>query len=316
MYRLYPDIKPHRVDELPVEEPHSLYFEESGNPRGLPVVCLHHGPGLGSHGLYRRLFDPERYRIVLFDQRGSGKSNPFGALEANTTWHTIADLERLRQHLSLGHWLVFGDGFGATLALAYAQRHSERVMGLLLRSAFLCRPRDVDWLYRFGASQLFPEAWKQFIAPIPLPERDDLPKAYAQRLDGEDELERLRLARAWNAWETTVSQYHPHYPLSLVPNDSRATVLRARLRLHYMSQGGFLEPAQLLEEAQALKGIPGIVVHGRFDILHPLAGAFALQHHWPEAELRIVPGAGNSVDEPGLVDAAVRATRRMAKRLA
>jgi proline iminopeptidase len=312
MRTLYPPIQPFQSFALPVSDLHTLYVEECGNPDGLPVVFLHGGPGAGCTENHRRYFDPERYRIVLFDQRGCGRSTPHAELAENTTWDLVADIERIRAQLGIERWLVFGGSWGSTLGLAYAEAHPERVTGLILRGIFLCRPRDIHWFYQEGASALFPDHWRDYLAPVPEPERGDLLSAYHRLLTGPDELRRMAAAKAWSLWEgrtatllpdTATTDYFgkPHVALSL-----------ARIENHYFVNHAFLEPDQLCRDAGRLAHIPGIIVHGRYDVVCPIEQAFALAEAWPEARLQIIPDAGHAASEPGIVDALVRATDQFA----
>ncbi|HQC72020.1 MAG TPA: prolyl aminopeptidase [Candidatus Competibacteraceae bacterium] len=313
---LFPDIKPYATSRLAVDARHTLYIEECGNPEGLPVLFLHGGPGGGCEPLHRRFFDPQRYRIVLFDQRGSGQSTPHAELRDNTTWDLVADIERLRTHLGIERWVVFGGSWGSTLALAYAETHPQQVLGLILRGIFLCRDQDIHWFYQQGASRLFPDLWEHFLAPIPLAERDDLVQAYYRRLTGANELERLRAAKAWSVWEgSTLSLEHNSHTIEQFSEARRALSL-ARIECHYFVNQCFLEPDQLVRDAGRLRGIPGVIVHGRYDVICPLDGAWALHQAWPEAELRIITPAGHAASEPGIVDALVTATQAFADRLA
>lgn len=316
MHDLYPPIKPYTVHRLAVDEVHTLYIEECGNPQGLPVLFLHGGPGAGCEPMHRRFFDPEVYRMILFDQRGCGQSIPHAELTNNTTWHLVADIERIREQLAIEGWVVFGGSWGSTLGLAYAETHPRRVLGLILRGIFLCRPRDIHWFYQEGANRLFPDAWEHFLEPIPKTEHHDLLTAYYRRLTGPDEIERLRVAKAWSVWEGTTLTLErnpgviehfaePHMALSL-----------ARIEAHYFVNNTFLEPDQLLRDAHRLKDIPGVIVHGRYDVICPMEGAWALHETWPEAELHIISTAGHAASEPGIVDALVSATQAMSGRLA
>lgn len=309
---LYPPIEPYATHRLSVEG-HELYLEECGNPTGIPAVILHGGPGAGCDPLHRRFFDPARYRLILFDQRGAGRSRPHADLRLNTTWHLVADLERIRAHLGIQRWLVFGGSWGSTLALAYAQTHPERVTGLILRGVFLCRPAEIAWFYQEGASWIFPDYWRDFLAPIPAEERGDLVSAYHRRLTGDDEIARLAAAKAWSVWEGRTStlltnpdiQHHfagAHFALAL-----------ARIESHYFVHQAFLEPDQLLRDAHRLQGIPGIIVQGRYDLICPLRSAWELHQTWPGSELVVVPDAGHSAFEPGIVAALVAATDRFAR---
>lgn len=312
MRTLFPEIKPYATQRFAVDALHTLYIEECGIADGLPVVFLHGGPGAGCEPLQRRFFDPQRYRIILFDQRGSGQSTPHAELRDNSTWHLVADLEALREHLGIQRWLVFGGSWGSTLALAYAETHPERVLGLILRGIFLCRDADIHWFYQHGANRLFPDRWEQFLAPIPVAERQDMVSAYYRRLTSSDELERLRAARAWATWEgaTLTLEANPQI-VEQFAEVHRALSL-ARIECHYFMNQSFLEPNQLLRNAERLRGIPGTIVHGRYDVICPLDNAWELHNAWPEAELCIIPTAGHAVSEAGIVDALIRATERCA----
>lgn len=313
---LFPEIRPYATQRLAVDNPHILYVEECGNPQGLPILFLHGGPGAGCEPLHRRFFDPQRYRIVLFDQRGCGQSAPHAELRDNTTWHSVADIEKLREHLGIARWVVFGGSWGSTLALAYAETHPERVLGLILRGIFLCRDRDIHWFYQEGASRIFPDLWEHFLAPIPAAERDDLIHAYYRRLTSANELERLRAAKAWSVWEGSTLTLESNSALVEQFGEARRALSLARIECHYFVNHSFLEPDQLLRDAHRLQGIPGIIVHGRYDIICPLDNAWALHRAWPEAELRLIAAAGHAASEPGIVDALVTATSAFADRLA
>jgi len=316
MDALYPAIEPHSTGRLAVGDGHELYFEECGNPRGVPVVFLHGGPGSGCEPWHRRFFDPERYRIVLFDQRGCGRSTPHASLEANTTGHLVADIERLREHLAVERWAVFGGSWGSTLGLAYAQRHPGRVLGLVLRGIFLCRRRDIQWFYQSGADRLFPEAWADYQALIPEAEHDDMVRAYYRRLTDPDPRVREAAARAWSGWEGRASCLIPNEGVIAHFDDIDVAVSLARLECHYFLNDTFLEPDQLLRDAGRLRDIPGFIVHGRYDVVCPVEQAVALQRAWPEARLEIVPDAGHSAGEPGIAQALVAATDELGERLA
>jgi proline iminopeptidase len=313
---LFPDIKPYASQRLAVDNPHVLYVEECGSPDGLPVLFLHGGPGAGCEPLHRRFFDPQRYRIVLFDQRGCGQSTPHAELCDNTTRHLVADIETLRERLNVDRWVVFGGSWGSTLALAYAQAHPARVLGLILRGIFLCRDRDIHWFYQEGANRLFPDLWEHFLAPIPAAERNDLLHAYYRRLTGGNELERLRAAKAWSVWEGATLTLESNPALVEQFGEARRALSLARIECHYFVHHCFMEPDQLLRDAGRLRGIPGVIVHGRYDVVCPLDNAWALHRAWPEAELRIVTPAGHAAGEPGIVDALVTATQNFADRLA
>lgn len=316
MHTLYPDIKPYAVHRLVVDDIHTLHIEECGNAGGAPALFLHGGPGAGCEPTHRRFFDPTLYRLVLFDQRGSGQSTPHAELRNNTTWHLVADIEAIRRRLGVERWLVFGGSWGSTLALAYAETHPKRVMGLILRGIFLCRPQDIRWFYQEGTSRLFPDAWEDFLEPIPPTERADLVRAYYRRLTGEDELERLRAARSWSVWEGSTLSLEPDSQTIDRFADARRALSLARIEAHYFMHDTFLQPDQLLRDATRLRNIPGIIVHGRYDVICPLDGAWALHKAWLGSELRIIPTAGHAATEPGIVDALVAATRSMAARCA
>lgn len=315
MRALYPEIKAYATHSFAVEPPHVLHVEECGNPHGIPVLFVHGGPGTGCAPWHRSFFDPDRYRIILFDQRGCGRSAPHAELEGNTTQALVADMETLRERLGIERWLLFGGSWGSTLSLVYAETHPERVLGLVLRGIFLCRPREIRWFYQEGASRLFPDLWEEYLEPIPVAERDDLVQAYYRRLTGEDELGRMAAAKAWSVWEGRTSTLLPSPAVvDHFANPFNALSL-ARIECHYFVNDSFLEPNQILRDADRLRGLPGVIVHGRYDVVCPLESAWALHQAWPTAELRIVPGAGHSASEPGIVDALVGATDAFATRL-
>ena len=308
---LYPLIEPHRTGRLRVSELHELYFEESGNPQGKPVVFVHGGPGGGTDAKMRRFFDPSAYRIVLFDQRGCGKSTPHAELRENTTWDLVADMEKLREHLELPRWQVFGGSWGSTLALAYAQCHPTRVTELVLRGIFLVRQSEIDWFYQRGASALFPDAWEEYLAPIPEEERSDLLHAYHRRLTSDDAQVRQRAARAWSVWEGKTSNLRPDPVLIARTSGDEFSLAFARIECHYFVNGCFFErDGALLEGVAKLRQIPAVIVQGRYDVVCPIESAWALHRAWPEADLRIVGDAGHSAFEPGITSALVEATDR------
>ncbi len=290
---------------------HELYYEESGEPAGTPAVFLHGGPGGGTIPDHRRFFDPAAYRIVLFDQRGAGRSRPHASLEENTTWDLVADIERLREHLGIQRWVVFGGSWGSTLALAYAERHPERVRALVLRGIFLLRPHEIRWFYQEGASFLFPDAWEAYLAPIPSTERGDLLAAYHRRLTSRHRTTRLRAARAWSVWEASTSRLlQDPGMMDAFAADPLAEAM-ARIECHYFVNGGFFEtPDQLLGGVDRLRAIPAVIVQGRYDLVCPVTTAWDLHRRWPEAEFQIVPDAGHAASEPGTVDRLVSATDR------
>lgn len=315
MYQLYPPIQPYVTHTLPMDERHTLHVEECGNPEGVPVVFLHGGPGSGTAAYHRQFFDPERYRIVLYDQRGCGKSAPHAELRDNTTWHLVDDLERLRKHLNIERWAVFGGSWGSTLALIYAQTHPDRVLGLVLRGIFLCRSQDIAWFYQDGASHVFPDYWQDFVDLIPAEERDDLLRAYHARLTGDDEVTRMAAAKAWSIWEGRCASLLPSRELVDFFGSPFTALSLARIESHYFVNNCFLEPDQILRDAHKLADIPGVIVHGRYDMVCPLEQAWALHQAWPQAKLEIVPDAGHAASEPAIVDALVRATNDLLQRV-
>lgn len=306
---LYDPIEPFDTGRLKVSPIHELYYEQCGNPQGKPVVFLHGGPGGGVSPDYRRYFDPEIYRIVLFEQRGSGRSTPNASLEENTTWHLVADIERLREHLSIRHWQVFGGSWGSTLALAYAETHPDRVTELVLRGIFLCRPKEIQWFYQEGASELFPDVWEEYLQVIPEAERDDMVSAYHRRLTSEDAAVRLEAARAWSIWEGSTSKLF--FDPSMIEKfaDAEFALAFARIECHYFMNNAFFDSDNhLIEHVGSIRAIPGVIVQGRYDVVCPATSAWDLHRAWPEAELHLIPDAGHSISEPGIIDALVRAT--------
>jgi proline iminopeptidase len=313
---LFPPISPYASYELPVGDGHRLYVEECGRPDGLPAVFLHGGPGAGCESAHRRFFDPQRYRIVLFDQRGCGRSTPHASLHANTTWDLVADIERIRVRLGIDRWLVFGGSWGSTLALAYAQTHSDRVLALVLRGIFLCREAEIRWFYQEGANWAFPDYWQDFLAPIPPDERADLLGAYRRRLTGENEVARMAAAKAWSIWEGRTATLLPNADIQAHFADPRLATSLARIECHYFANDAFLRPNQLIEDASRLSGIPGVIVQGRYDLICPMRSAWDLHRAWSGSELQVVPDAGHSAFEPGIRAALVQATDRFARDLA
>jgi proline iminopeptidase len=314
---LYPHLSPYRTGFLRVSELHEVYFEESGNPQGMPAVFLHGGPGGGTEAKMRRFFDPRRYRIVLFDQRGSGKSRPHASLVDNTTWDLVADMERLREHLSIERWLVFGGSWGSTLALAYAQSHPERVTHLVLRGIFLLRRWELEWFYQNpgGAAALYPDLWEHYIEPIPPEERGDMMAAYYRRLTSEDPAELSRAAKAWALWEAATSFLRRNSLYTAKLGQDTHSEAFSRIECHYFVNGGFLtSPNQLIENVDRIRHIPAVIVQGRYDIVCPMKSAWELHRAWPEAELHIVADAGHSAFEPGNTHELIKATDRFASR--
>lgn len=306
---LYPEIEPHDSGMLPVSDLHTLYYEQSGNPDGQPVVFLHGGPGGGTNPGCRRFFDPAHYRIILFDQRGCGRSTPYAELRDNTTWDLVADIEKLRSHLDIERWQVFGGSWGSTLALAYAQTHPQRVSELVLRGIFMLRRWELEWFYQSGCDAIFPDAWEAYIEAIPVVERGDLISAYYRRLTSSDGDVRRAAARAWSAWEaSTCFLLQDQAYIAENSADAFAEAF-ARIECHYFVHGGFFDSDDhILRHVDAVRDIPAVIVQGRYDVVCPPRSAWDLHRAWPEADLRIVPDSGHSAFEPGIIDQLVRAT--------
>jgi proline iminopeptidase len=313
---LYPAIRPYRKAYLRVSTLHELYYEESGNPRGKPVVYLHGGPGAATNPSMRRFFDPRRYRIVLFDQRGCGSSKPHAELRENDTWELVADIEKLRVHLGIERWMLFGGSWGSTLALAYAQRHPECVTELVLRGIFLLRRSELEWFYQnpLGAASLFPDLWERYVAPIPIEERGDMMQAYYRRLTSDDAKTRAEAARTWSMWEGATSYLRTNASYLSRFEDQDYAAAFARIEAHYFVNRGFMDADdQLLRDAHCLRNIRGVIVQGRYDIVCPMRSAWDLHRAWPQAQLRIVPDAGHSAMEVGITRELVGATDRFAR---
>jgi proline iminopeptidase len=310
---LFPPIEPYETGHLEVGDGHSLYWELCGNPAGKPVVFLHGGPGAGVSRDHRRQFDPDKYKILLFDQRGCGRSTPHASLEANTTWHLVEDIEKLREMVGADKWMVFGGSWGSTLSLAYAVTHPERVAELVLRGIFLFDRYELDWMYsKGGASQLYPDGWEEFVAPIPQDERSDLVEAYRKRLTGSDKAEQLKCAKAWSKWEAQIVTLLPNAHVVEEFTEDEKAIAIARIENHYMANGGWLDEGQLLREAAKLSSIPAVIVQGRHDCCTPPAAAWELHKRWPEADLEIIADGGHLFSEPGVLDGLIRATDRFA----
>lgn len=310
---LYAPLEPYRTGFLPVSDRHTLYFEETGNAVGKPIVFLHGGPGGGITPIYRRFFDPQLWRVVLFDQRGCGKSTPYADLEDNTTWDLVADIEALRSHLGINHWCVFGGSWGSTLALAYAQTHPERCTGLILRGIFTLRQKEIRWFYQEGASYLFPDAWEHYLEPIPPKERHDLVRAYYARLTSDNPTTRLTAARAWAVWEASTSKLIQDPELLKRFRQEEFAEAFARIECHYFMNGGFFsQDNQILQNAERIRHIPGVIVQGRYDVVCPATTAWELHRAWPEAEFILLPDAGHSATEPSITSALINATDRFA----
>ena len=315
MTSLYPLVEPSRHGWLDVGDGHEIYWEESGNPDGKPCVFVHGGPGGGSSPEARQFFDPQRYRIVVFDQRGCGQSRPHASLESNTTWDLVADMERLRETLYIERWLVFGGSWGSTLALAYAQTHPEAVTELVLRGIFLLRPQEIHWFYQHGASELYPDTWQSYLEPITEDERDNLLEAFHRRLTSDDEAVRLAAARAWSVWEASASFLVQNRDFMEKLDAPDAALAMARIECHYFMNGGFFHsPNQLLENIGRIRHIPCVIVQGRYDVVCPPVTAWDLHRAWPEAEFQLVQEAGHSAFDPANTAALVAATDRFADR--
>lgn len=314
MRQLFNPVEPYETHSVGVSDGHRLYVEECGHKDGIPVVFVHGGPGAGCEAWQRRFFDPEVYRIILFDQRGCGRSIPHASLEGNTTRNLVADMEAIRELLGVEQWIVFGGSWGSTLGLVYAETHPSRVLGLILRGIFLCRPRDIRWFYQDGASFLLPDYWNDYLQTVPESEQDNLVAAYYRRLTGDDELVRMAAAKAWSLWEGRASTLLPRASVVEHFTNPHTALSLARIECHYFMNDSFLEPDQILKNAERLNGIPGIIVHGRYDVVCPVEQAWELHRAWPGARLKIIPDAGHSATEPGIVDALMNATSQFAIR--
>ncbi|WP_445502247.1 prolyl aminopeptidase [Microvirga sp. G4-2] len=313
MRTFYPEIEPYDHGMLDVGDGHRVYWELCGNPNGKPVVFLHGGPGGGCTPVQRRLFNPEKYKILLFDQRGCGRSTPYASLEANTTWHLVADIERLREMIGVDKWMVFGGSWGSTLALAYAQTHPEHVTELVLRGIFTLRRSELLWYYQEGASWIFPDKWEHYLAPIPPEERGDMMAAYRKRLTNPDPAVQAEAARAWSLWEgETITLLH-NQDFSDQFGDPHYAIAFARIENHYFVNEGWFEEGQLIRDASKLKGIPGVIIQGRYDIATPAKTAWDLHKAWPEAKFIMVPDAGHAVSEPGITHHLIEATDAFAQ---
>ena len=311
MNSLFPPIEPYNHGWLSVGDGHEIYYEESGNPSGKPCLFVHGGPGGGASPAARQFFDPDKYRIVLFDQRGCGRSKPHASIEANTTWHLIDDIELIRETLGIDRWLVFGGSWGSTLSLAYAQSHPERVTELVLRGIFLLRAQELQWFYQHGASELYPDAWQHYLAPIPDAERHDLISAFHSRLTSEDPEVRLSAARAWSVWEASTSFLIQNEDFMAQLDEPEAALAMARIECHYFVNGGFFEsPNQLLDAVDRIRHIPCVIVQGRYDVVCPPTTAWDLHRAWPEADFKLIANAGHSAFDPANAAALIEATNR------
>lgn len=313
MPELYPPIKPYREGKLQVSDLHTIHYEESGNPQGKPVVLLHGGPGGGCIPVYRQYFNPEKWRLIMFDQRGCGQSIPHAELRENTTWDLVNDIEKLRQHLNIEKWVVFGGSWGSTLSLAYSQTHPSRCTGLILRGIFMLRQKELRWFYQEGASYIFPDAWSEYVKPIPIEERDDMLTAYYQRLTSADTQIQLEAARAWSIWEGSTSKLFPDPELMQKFGNYEFATAFARIECHYFMNKGFFETEdQLLLNVDRIRHIPAVIVQGRYDVVCPMISAWELHCAWPEAEFIVIGDAGHSMMEPGICSALIAATDKFA----
>ncbi|MBH8563145.1 prolyl aminopeptidase [Nostoc sp. CENA67] len=313
MPELYPPIAPYLEGSLQVSDLHTIHYEESGNPQGKPIVLLHGGPGGGCLPIYRQYFNPEKWRLVMFDQRGCGRSTPHAELRENTTWDLVNDIEKLRQHLNIEKWVVFGGSWGSTLSLAYSQTHPSRCTGLILRGIFMLRQKELRWFYQEGASYIFPDAWSEYVKPIPIEERDDMLTAYYQRLTSADAQIRLECARAWSIWEGSTSKLFPDLELMQKFGNHQFATAFARIECHYFINKGFFETEdQLLLNVDRIRHIPAVIVQGRYDVVCPMISAWELHCAWPEAEFIVIGDAGHSMMEPGICSALIAATDKFA----
>lgn len=313
MKDLYPSIEPYNQGKLKVSDLHTIHYEESGNPQGKPVIFLHGGPGGGITPMYRQYFDPQLWRIVIFDQRGCGQSTPYAELRENTTWNLVSDIEQLRNHLGIEQWVVFGGSWGSTLALAYSQTHPDSCKGLILRGIFMLRQAEIRWFYQSGASYIYPDAWQEYLQPIPEGEREDLLTAYYKRLTSDDSQVRLEAARAWSVWEASTSKLIPSPASKASFGRAEFAEAFARIESHYFVNKGFLDSEnQLLDNVERIRHLPGVIVQGRYDVVCPMKTAWELHQVWQEAEFIVIPNAGHSVSEPGIRDALIKASDRFA----
>ncbi|MEG4205393.1 prolyl aminopeptidase [Microcoleus sp. Pol7_A1] len=313
MRELYPPRHPYNEGKLKVSDLHTIHFEESGNPEGKPIVLLHGGPGGGCPPFYRQYFDPEKWRLVMFDQRGCGQSKPHAELQENTTWDLVNDIEKLREYLNIHQWVVFGGSWGSTLSLAYSQTHPDRCKGLILRGIFMLRKKEIRWFYQEGASYIFPDAWEEYVKPIPINERDDLLTAYYQRLTSPDDQIRLEAARAWSIWEGSTSRLFPDLDLKQRFGIDAFAEAFARIECHYFINKGFIDPEdKLLLNIDRIRKIPAVIVQGRYDVVCPMMSAWELHRAWPEAEFIVVADAGHSMSEPGIRTCLMEATDKFA----
>lgn len=314
MHTYYPPIEPYKTHHLEVTPPHIIYVEESGNPKGLPVLFVHGGPGGGTTPQHRCYFDPKIYRIILFDQRGSGKSKPHAELANNTTQDLINDMEIIRNHLGIDRWIVFGGSWGSTLGLLYAQAHPSKVLALILRGIFLCNQNDLRWFFEYGANQIFPDHWLKFISHLHADERHDPIGSYYRRLTSDVLSIRLAAAKNWAAWEGYCATLKPDHKVMDYFTEADHAISVARIECHYFINHCFIEHNQILRDMEKIQDIPGIIIHGRYDMICPPVNAYKLQQAWPSAELHFIADAGHLASEPGNTDALIQATIKMAER--
>jgi proline iminopeptidase len=316
MYTLYPDIRPYAVHTVKVDLPHVIYVEECGNRDGIPILFLHGGPGAGCEPYHRRFFDPDRYRIILVDQRGCGRSTPHAQLKGNTTQNLIEDLEVVRKQLKVEKWAIFGGSWGATLGLVYAQAFPEQVTAMILRGVFLARPQDIAWFYgQGGASRFFPDLWENFLKPLTDKERSNILESYYDKLTGPDELARMAAAKSWSGWEGRCATLRPSHTVIDHFLEPHTAISLARIECHYFLNHAFLEPNQILYNMGTIAHIPGTIIHGRYDMICPLEQAFVLHQSWSNGELHIIRDAGHAASEPSIVDALIRATDELANHM-
>lgn len=311
MFTLYPSIKSYAVHQLAVDDIHTLHIEECGNPDGAPILVVHSGPGAGCENVHKRFFDPEKFRIILFDQRGSGRSTPHASLENNTTQHLIDDIEAIRDHLGINKWFVFGNAWGTALSLLYAEEYPQNIAGMILNCIFLARQQDVDWFYKKGANAIFPDHWNEFNSFIPEAERSNLMAAYAKRLNGNDELARMSAAKHWSLWQANCASLQPHNNIIEHFSDPRFAVGLACLESHYFVNNCFVEDNVILKNINKIRHVPMFIIHGRYDMICPLENAWQLHEACPASELMVIRDAGHSIREPGVIDGIILASKNI-----
>lgn len=308
---LFPNIEPFNTFYLPVSDLHTIYVEESGNKNGKPVIFLHGGPGGGVDPKYRRYFNPDKWRIIMFDQRGCGKSTPFAELKENTTWDLVDDIEKIRNHLSIDRWVIYGGSWGSTLSLAYSQTYPDSCKALILRGIFLVRKKEIHWFYQEGASKIFPDDWQSFIAPIPIEKRDNLLEAYYNLLIGKDSSKKIEAAKAWSTWEGSTVRLIQDKDFIGDFSDEKFAEAFARIESHYfMNNAWFNSDNHLIENVDKIRHIPAVIIHGRYDVICPVENAWELHQAWPESELHIIPDAGHSIFEEGIKDKILEYTEK------